>query len=344
MRRFLSEKPLPLILGFSSLLALSLLIYYASGIMIFGGRIASDYNRPQEPVCNDWYRGEVFQDHRPPEVQAASPIRIPTCEEALKHPRRAEMLETEEGLRVRLVIPELPEAPAIWLHLHGITDSYLNGMRYTDLAKREGFQLMMLELQNHGGSDRHSQGSSWGCREKFDLFAAMNYLQKNWPDKPILLSGTSMGTMTITQAVLTRPEAFQAVRGIIYESPLSTFDNLTARMCGKNTNTCTYVFRKLIPLLAPLRTNTDFNSCFRDDAPPTTIPTELWLTHEEFKKPEHIELASHMPAHSDVNVRIFQRGTHSAYYSYNPEDVEQALREFWQKVQSPELRHPSHVP
>ncbi|HET9237813.1 MAG TPA: alpha/beta hydrolase [Oligoflexus sp.] len=332
MRRIFSEKPLLAILGCCSLVAIGLLVYFLSGIVIFGGRVASDYNRPMEPVCNGWYENEVFKDHRTPEAQAASPIRIPSCEDSVKHPRKTEMLTTAEGLRVRLVMPEMPAAPAIWLHLHGITDSYLNGMRFTDLARRAGFELMLLELQNHGGSDRHSQGSSWGCREKFDLFAALNYLQSRWPGKPILLSGTSMGTMTITQAVLTRPELFQSVRGIIYESPLSTFSNLTDRVCLKMGSVCYFVFGKIVPAFAKLRTDTDFDSCFASHAAPTAIPTELWLTQEEFKTPEQIALASDMPGHANVSVRIFPRGTHSAYYSYNPEDVEKALQEFWTKV------------
>jgi pimeloyl-ACP methyl ester carboxylesterase len=332
MRRLFSEKPLLATLGSLSLLAIGLLIYFMSGMVIYGGRVASDYYRPTEPICNDWYRKEVFQDHRPPEARAASSLRIPSCEESLQHPRKTEMLETEEGLRVRLVMPELPEAPAIWLHVHGITDSYLNGMRFTDFARRAGFQLALLELQNHGGSERHSSGSSWGCREKFDLFAALTYLHKQWPGKPILLTGTSMGTMTITQAALTRPEAFQAVRGIIYESPLSTLDNLSDRICHNSGWPCYFAFRQLAPFFAKLRTDTKFDSCFASHAPPTEIPTELWLSHEEYRSPKQITLASDMPGHRNVSVHMFLRGTHSAYYSYNPEALEAALLEFWNKV------------
>ncbi|HYX32516.1 MAG TPA: alpha/beta fold hydrolase [Oligoflexus sp.] len=341
MRRTLSGWPLLLVLGVCSILLLGLL-YFISGALIFGGRTASQYDRPQEPVCNDWYQKEVLRDHRSPEVQSASSIRIPTCDQAVAWPRRTEMLSTEEGLRVRLVMPEMPEAQAIWIHVHGITDSYLNGMRFTDLARREGFQLLLLELQNHGGSERHSQGSSWGCREKFDLLAALDYVQKTWPQKPILLSGTSMGTMTITQAALTRPDAFQSVRGIIFESPLSTFANLSERFCGKTGAVCGFVFKKVIPLLTPLRTDTDFHSCFRHPDPPTDIPTELWLSHEEFKTPEHIELASEMPGHRNVKVYIFSKGTHSAYYGYNPDDFENALRTFWQSVNK--VSQSNHVP
>jgi pimeloyl-ACP methyl ester carboxylesterase len=332
MRRIFSEKPLLLILAGVSLLAFGFLLYFVSGLVVFGGRTSFDYNRPQEPLCNDWYRQEVFQDHRPAEAQAASPIRIPSCEAAIAHPKRIEMLETEEGLRVRLLMPEMLEAPAIWLHIHGITDSYLNGMRFTDLAQRAGFQLALLELQNHGGSDRHGQGSSWGCREKFDLFAALAWLQKQWPGKPILLSGTSMGTMTITQAVLSRPEAFLSVRGIIYESPLSTFKNLSDRVCHRKAWPCDFIFREGALFFAKLRTNTDFETCFASTEDPTGIPTELWLSQQEFKGDEQIKLASDMPGHRNVSVRLFPRGTHSAYYSYNPEAVEQALQEFWRKV------------
>jgi hypothetical protein len=332
MRRIFSEKPLLLLLAAISILAFGLLLYFVSGLVVFGGRTSFDYDRPREPVCNDWYRQEVFQDHRSAEAQAASPIRIPSCEAAVAHPKAIEMLETEEGLRVRLLLPEMPEAPAIWLHIHGITDSYLNGMRFTDLAQRAGFQLALLELQNHGGSDRHPQGSSWGCREKFDLFAALAWLQEKWPGKPILLSGTSMGTMTITQAVLTRPEGFHAVRGIIYESPLSTFKNLSERLCHNKGWPCDFIFRQGTLFFAKLRTDTNFESCFASTENPTPIPTELWLSQQEYKIEKQIQLASDMPGHRNVTIRIFPRGTHSAYYSYSPEETEQALLNFWQKV------------
>lgn len=332
MRRFLAALHLPLLLSLAVLSAIGLLLYYISGVVIFGGRIASAYERPLEPVCNTWYRQEVLKDHRSPEAISASGIHVPGCEEALQFPKHTEMLTTEEGLKVRLVIPELPEAPAIWLHVHGITDSYLNGMRFTEVARRQGFQLMMLELQNHGGSDRHEQGSSWGCREKYDLIAAMDRIRKEWPEKPVLLSGTSMGTLTITQAVLTRPVAFAAVRGIIFESPISSLDNISDRICLGRGSICAYVFKTFIPFFTPLRTNTDFQSCFKEPNPPIEIPTELWLSRDEFRTLEHQALAAWMPAHRHVNVETFDHGTHSAYYGYEPEAVEAALQRFWNQV------------
>ncbi len=329
--RFLT---LPLILACLSALAIALLIYFLSGLIVFGGRVPYDYYRATDVRCNEWYRKEVFQDHRSPDQIAASPIRIPSCEDSVRYPRRTEILNTEEGLYVRLVIPETQEKPAIWLHVHGITDSYLNGMRFTDLATRQGFQLMLLELQNHGGSERHSQGSSWGCREKFDLVAALDFIHKTWPDKPILLSGTSMGTMTITQAALSKPERFKNVRGIIYESPLSSLDNISDRICSGfvNQGPCPFILKKLLPFFAKIRSDTDFDTCFAPNSPPTEIPTELWLSRQEFNNPRQIALASEMPAHKNLSIRIFAHGTHSAYYSYGPEEVEEALQSFWLKV------------
>ncbi len=141
-----------------------------------------------------------------------------------------------------------------------------------------------------------------------------------------------MGTMTITQAALTRPQALASVRGIIYESPLSTFENLSERICHRAGSFCYYVFRQVIPFFTSLRTDTDFSSCFARTTHPVAIPTELWLSHEEYKTPKILELASVMPSHSNVKVRMFQRGTHSAYYSYGPEEVEAAVTEFWQNV------------
>ncbi len=322
------------ILSLFSSLSLGLMLFYLSGALVYGGRTYSDYNRPKEPVCSEWYKSEVFLDHRTPIEISRSSLKIPSCEESIQAPKRTEMLTTEEGLRVRLVIPDSPDRSALWLHVHGITDNYLNGMRFTGVAERQDFKLMMLELQNHGGSDRHIQGSSWGCREKYDLFAALDFMHQTWPDKPILLTGTSMGTMTISQAVLTRPEAFLEVQGIIYESPLSSLDNISDRICSNlpEQNICTLIFTKIIPYFARLRTDTNFSSCFKDPSVPTDIPTELWLSRQEFKNPKQIALASLMPAHKNLSIHIFAAGSHSAYYSYGPKEVEEALASFWART------------
>jgi pimeloyl-ACP methyl ester carboxylesterase len=328
--------------------SISFLLYYLSGLLIFGGRIPSHFYRPLEPVCNEWYDAEVFADKRSEEEKAKSPVRLRTCAESLTLPKDTLLLTTQEGIKVRLVVPDSLDTGAdlpIWLHIHGITDSYLNGMRFYDAAHRLGFKLMMLELQNHGGSDRHPQGASWGCRERWDLIATMDYINNRYPSSEVLITATSMGTLTVTEAILTQPESFDKVRGLIYESPISSFDNVLERICFKwsQRDFCKSLWHGLIFGLSHWRTDVDLASCHQPDMLKTGIPTMLWLSEEEYPTAAIRELSQQLPRHTQVRTTVYPRGSHSAYYGSQPERTEEDIREFWMSVPRTLSSEPKHA-
>jgi hypothetical protein len=143
--------------------------------------------------------------------------------------------------------------------------------------------------------------------------------------------------MAITQAALTRPLAFKKVRGMIFESPLSSLTKIDERLCAYWTqnSACANVLGRALSLIAKLRSDIDFERCFAKTAPPVEVPTELWLSHAEFKDPTLMALAKASPAHRNLSIKVFDRGTHSAYYGYEPEAVEEALHDFWKRVKEP---------
>ncbi len=326
-------------LGLLLLLAGFAAFYYFSSFLIYGGRFADDYYREFEPECNTWHNTEIFPDHRLP-GEASSNITLRSCEESRALPRESFFVRTNEGQRLRMIamdgVDSHPDWP-IWLHVHGITDSYLNGLRFYDMAHRLHFKQVLIELQNHGGSSRHSQGSSWGCREHWDVKAALDEIQKRFPGRAILLSATSMGTLSSTEAALRHPESFASVKAIVYESALSSLPNLGERIClpSKWPSFCHFVWSNLVMDLSKFRSQQDFASCHRPDTEQTAIPTRLWISDQEYPSEAALNLALALPRHSQVSVTRFPRGTHSAYVSYQPEAVEADIAEFWATQRRP---------
>ncbi len=337
-------KKLALKISLLLLLFLALFAYiaydYLSGFLIHGGRTRSDYYRPQNVACNEWHHNETFKDHRvEPKPNAA--IQIPSCEQAQKTPKREFYLLNRDRMRIRYLLfneqDELAEDAPLWLHVHGITSSWLHGIRYLDAAKRLGFRLVVMEMQNHGKSQRHREGSSWGCREKWDVIGVLDQLQKRFPQSKLLITASSMGTITTSLAAIEAPSLFQHVKALVYESPISSV-TYTINSMGEVMSLPNFVTQMILDTtlaLAKKRSSIDFRSCFPDpNTHSVEIPTLLLLSEQEFSKTAQRTQFREYPYHRWLDIYPLERGTHSAYWNYQPEAFEAAIAGYWQQVNS----------
>lgn len=312
---------------------------YLAGFIIHGGRTRSDYYRPQEVSCNSWHLNETFFDHRDPlSSDTDTHIEIPSCEQAIKTPKVDHYVLNKDQMRIRyLVFPTqaaLADDSPIWLHVHGITSSWLHGVRYLGAAQRLGFRLVVMELQNHGKSQRHREGSSWGCREKWDVISVLKDVQNRYPESSVLITASSMGTISTTQAAMTSPDAFSSVKALVYESPISSV-SYTFRSAGRMLALPESITEFMLDLtldLAKTRSSIDFKSCFPDPKSHfVDIPTLLLVSEQEYRKTALRMQFRDYPYHRWLEIYPLPRGTHSAYWNYQPEVFEHSIKRFWQQ-------------
>jgi pimeloyl-ACP methyl ester carboxylesterase len=210
---------------------------------------------------------------------------------------------------------------------------------------------VLIELQNHGRSARHSRGASWGCQERWDVIAVLNQLEQTYPAAPILLAATSMGTIASTQAAITSPATFAPVRAMVYESPVSLIDSLfsgVGQRLDLNDSTINKAY-KFLTTLSQLRTDVDFAKCakrLRAKNRQVEIPTLLQISATEYELPAERSFFDTYPFHSRVQVKVYKRGSHSAYWNYQPEEFEVDLENFWQRHQTvpPAAKHELSTP
>ncbi|ODT98616.1 MAG: hypothetical protein ABS79_05580 [Planctomycetes bacterium SCN 63-9] len=105
------------------------------------------------------------------------------------------------------------DAPSI-LILHGNKGSRRNSLKYAEFLAPMGYTLLMPSLRCHGDSSGDFHDIGYGARQ--DVLAAVDFLEKRRPGRPILILGTSLGAAT---ALFASEELGHRVSGYILESP-----------------------------------------------------------------------------------------------------------------------------
>lgn len=123
-------------------------------------------------------------------------------------------LTTRDGLGLGAwYVPGRDDAPAV-LVLHGNGGSRWNCLGRAGMLTSAGYPVLMISLRAHGDSAGDYNDIGYGARH--DVVAAVAYLERRRPGKPIVILGTSMGGAA---AVFAAGELGHRVRGYILESP-----------------------------------------------------------------------------------------------------------------------------
>jgi len=107
----------------------------------------------------------------------------------------------------------LDDAPAVLL-LHGNGGSRWNCLGRAGMLTSVGYPVLMVSLRAHG--DSAGDYNDIGYSARLDVVAAVEYLERRRPGKPIVILGTSLGGAA---AVFASGELGHRVRGYILESP-----------------------------------------------------------------------------------------------------------------------------
>ena len=123
-------------------------------------------------------------------------------------------LTTRDGLDLGAwLLPGRADAPSVVL-IHGYSGSRLRCLDRGWIYAGAGSSVLMVSLRAHGDSAGEFNDIGFGARR--DVIAAVEFLERRRPGRPILIHGLSLGAAA---AVFASGELGGRVRGYVLESP-----------------------------------------------------------------------------------------------------------------------------
>ncbi|HYT88730.1 MAG TPA: alpha/beta fold hydrolase [Gemmataceae bacterium] len=123
-------------------------------------------------------------------------------------------LLTADGLGIGAWFAAGPDNGPSILLLHGNRGSRRNSLSNAAVFAEEGCSVLLLSLRAHGDSDGEQNDLGYSARQ--DVAAAVEFLERRRPGRPIVIQGTSLGAAA---AIFAGPELGTRVTGYVLESP-----------------------------------------------------------------------------------------------------------------------------
>lgn len=117
-------------------------------------------------------------------------------------------------------VPSQSASNGLILMFTGYAESKDTLLTQATALHRMGYDALMVDFRGAGGSS--GDDTTLGVRESEDVAVAFNYARKEWPNRPVVLYGVSMGGAAVLRAI-----ALGGVKpdGVILES---VFDRLVS--------------------------------------------------------------------------------------------------------------------
>ncbi len=123
---------------------------------------------------------------------------------------------TDDGLDLGAwYMPRRADGPSIVL-LHGFRETRKESLPLAELLMHEGCSVLAASMRAHGDSEGDYNDVGYSARH--DVAAAVAWLEKRRPGKPVYVQGTSMGAAA---AIYAAEELQARVSGYILECPYS---------------------------------------------------------------------------------------------------------------------------
>ena len=186
-----------------------------------------------------WIREDgtwVLQARRVRDQPAASP---PADIRPIEGYRRD--LRSEDGfeLRAYLVPPEGVQAKISVVLVHGLFRGGLELESIATMFRDLGAEVLMLELRDHGGSDRGT--FTFGRDESLDVVAAVEWLRSQGRGQ-IVLFGISLGSAAVSLAC----ERLRGIAGMVLDAPMDDLHQTAHRVLGGAQMDIPQPFRSII--------------------------------------------------------------------------------------------------
>ncbi len=166
----------------------------------------------------------AYRFTRRPQPPFSEPL--PTADWGEFEPHR---LKTSDGQEIGAwLVVGAGDAPSVLL-IHGIGASRSACLSRAKMLATDGYWVLMISLRAHGDSTGDFNDMCYSARH--DIVAAVEFLERRRPEKPIIVHGLSMGRAA---AVFASSELAHRVQGYILESP---YQNLKVAVWHRIENT-----------------------------------------------------------------------------------------------------------
>lgn len=316
-------------------------LFYLSDLLLFPFKEREKWMAVETIECTKWMREYAFADLREG-FPSKKPLDV-SCDDSLNLPSQSFYTKNVRDERIHYKVydnltPDQQKTvanPPLFFHVHGVSGTYMHGTRYFKMASRLGFQLVAMDLSNHGLSDHNGLGASYGCREKDDVLAVLEALKAQFPGRKILLHATSMGSMaSINAAGVFLPQETAAtertVLALALENPIPSVRELVLSTPKKPPSPQAFI--NVGVWLAERRGRVQFDTCEPiASAPKINVPTYIFNSvNDDIVAPEvSRKIADAIPKEHVFKVRVFTKGAHSTVWNGNPTEVEQDLADLW---------------
>lgn len=319
-------------------------LFYLSDLLIFPFKSRDKWTSVETIECSQWMNGWAYADLSNG-APGQKPIDI-SCQDSLTLPAQSYYVNNPSGERIHYKVYDnlTPQQKVnadsipLFFHVHGVAGTHMHGARYFSMAQRLGFQLVAMDMSNHGLSDHNSLGASYGCREQHDVVAVINALKAQFPSRNILAHGTSMGSMALLNAMATllpeEAKADQRIAALALENPIPSVEQLTLNTPKKPNVPQAFISAGV--WLAGKRARAQFSQCQPVDAAPrVTIPTYIYnALEDDIVQPEvSAQVVAALPPDKVFRVRVFNKGAHSAVWNGQSAEVEQDFSDLWKSTQ-----------
>lgn len=280
--------------------------------------------------CTEQRRRYFFGDLRAGSVDESRPLEL-SCEQAIAVPATQSWLRNRRGQRLNMLrYGSQATTDPILLYIPGVSANYLAGTRYIPMARRLGFELVIIEMSNHGSSDSDGTGAAYGCREKDDITAMLTELQRTDPQRPILLFSSSMSAMAVVNAA---PELkrFQRVKAIVLENAPSSLRGMITVFAHK-LHLPAFLEEQVYGLIEQ-RTGFRYADCALPPlAAQLSVPSFVAIAEHDIMVPVAMayEVFQALPRHFPHLLKVYSHGDHSAVWNGQPEHFEADLKAFWE--------------
>lgn len=300
--------------------------YFTDQVLYFKyGKARWAQQRPG--LCSPARRQLVYADLQPGH-NAQRPLEL-SCEAARQLPGHSDYALTRDGLKIhyRLFETASEQAPLL-LHVPGITSSWLDGARYAPLAKRLGFRLAVLELRNHGISGNNGQGAAYGCLERQDVLAVVRSLQQRYPQRPMLIWGASMGSMSVLNAAA-ELRSIAAVKALVLENLPTSMREVLEESFSPGKPGLLY---EAVVSWASVRNQVDYRRCAPLAlGPALRIPAFVSVSSSDTLTPPAMvrRFYDSLPAGQGHRFKLYPYGQHAAIWNGQPKAYEADILAFW---------------